>query len=126
VSNIKFSVFTRWDHRFTAEGLTAHYYLPSEPNIQISYIQFCILWEGEWNCECNSLENKKTRDRWHTIVLDFSTCHKDAEAPWDQPWNELELTGLAMQSNFSALSATEPVTYNVYLDAIQIFDQEAP
>ena len=113
--------FIRLAQTFDADVLVAHYYLPSEPNVYIEWLQFCIIRKDDWNCSCNvNSIHKHSRDRWDTVLLDFSKCPEDA----DPPWSQLELSGFAVQGKVQALGATDPVSYTIYLDAIQILEDD--
>ena len=105
--------FTWWEQDFTADALIAHYYLPSEPEVHVEWLQFCLIRGSKWACE--SID--RTRDTWQTVAFDLYHWPEGA----DPPWNQSDLR-LAIQGRVMATGVTEPVTYPLYLDAIQIFE----
>jgi hypothetical protein len=109
--------FTWWDQPFTADVLVAHYYLPLEPNVYIEWLQFCITRDVGWSCKFIP----HTRDRWQTVAFDFSHWPEGA----DPPLNQTDLY-LVVQGRVVAPGATEPVLYSIYMDAIQIFEDDNP
>ncbi len=107
--------FTTWEQAFSADALVIHYYLPSVPKVDIDWMEFCIL--GRWD-DCERLD--ETRDQWHTVIFDFYRWPEDAEPSWDG----VELSGLAVLGRLASLDATEPVTYNIHVDAVQVFGSD--
>jgi hypothetical protein len=105
-----------WQKEFEADGVALHYYLPSASGVEIGEIDFCLV--PGWPCKYLD----RTRDQWHTIVLDFSVWPEDA----DPPFHERELSALGLQGQITAPGVTEAISYSIYLDAIQIFDRESP
>jgi len=105
--------FTWWKQNFTADALIAHYYLPSEPEVYVEWLQFCLIRDSSYDCQNIS----RTQDTWQTVAFDLYHWPEGA----DPPWNQSDLR-LAIQGRVVATGVTEPVTYPLYLDAIQIFE----
>jgi len=105
--------FTWWEQDFTADALIAHYYLPSEPEVYVEWLQFCLIRDSSLDCQ----NVTRAQDTWQTIAFDLYHWPEGA----DPPWNESDLR-LAIQGRVMATGVTEPVTYPLYLDAIQIFE----
>ena len=96
--------FATWEEEFSGDVLLIHYYLPSTPNVEIDYLEFCI--PGWWD-DCRGMDD--TRDQWHMAIFDFRYGFDNAA----------EFPGLAVLGNVAAPGATQPISYSVYLDAIQ-------
>jgi len=93
-----------WEEEFAADVLLIRYYLPSTPEVEIDYIEFCV---PEWWDNCQGMDD--TRDQWHMAIFDLQY----------ESENVAKLPGLALLGHISAPDVTQPISYSVYLDTIQ-------
>lgn len=115
--------FAGWPHEFEADMIVLHYFIPSQPDVSIAYIQFCVA-GNQWHCECNLnpvyANSPEHWDRWETVTLGLTKCPTDTT-----PFSQQTLGNFVVQGVVQAKDTAAPTSFTMYLDALQFFKDDA-